>query len=130
MKSKVGGICLGFTLAIGVAHAIPACPLYEPPASRNVTPPPPFLIPERLFVLATPSWSAYGKMCATKYLREDGQMIYKLEDMSGVFLTYITTNPSKSLAAYVGKTIAVYGPTLGSPNESTHYILASHVAVP
>jgi len=31
MRSRFGCTLLGFTLAVGVAHAVPARPLYEPP---------------------------------------------------------------------------------------------------
>ena len=56
--------------------------------------------------------------------------IYGLEDAQGKILTYITTNPGKSLQAYIGRTISVYGPTMYRPDVRMQYVVASHVAVP
>jgi hypothetical protein len=81
--------------------------------------------------LQAAAWTTYGRLRDTRMTREDNQPIYSLEDNQGRVLTYITTNPGKSLNSYLGRTIAVYGPTMWRPESAVRlqYVVASHVAV-
>lgn len=85
-----------------------------------------------LVTLEAAKWSTYGRLRDLKITREDGQPIYALEDTQGRVLTYISNDPGKSLQTYLGRTIAVYGPTVYSANSAVRlqYMLATHVAVP
>lgn len=88
--------------------------------------------PLNLVQLQQARWTTYGRLRDTRMTREDGQPIYSLEDSQGKVLSYITTNPGKSLQSYLGTTIAVYGPTMYRPDSAVRlqYVVASHVAVP
>jgi uncharacterized protein YgiM (DUF1202 family) len=88
--------------------------------------------PINLQQLQPAAWSTYGRLRDTKMTREDGQPIYSLEDSNGKVMTYITTNPGKSLQSYIGRTVAVFGPTMYRPDSAARlqYVVASHVAVP
>lgn len=85
-----------------------------------------------LVTLKNSEWSVYGRLRDLKLNREDGQPVYALEDNQGKILTYVTTNPGKSLQSYVGRTISVYGPTMYRPESAVRmqYVVASHIAVP
>src|SRR5207245_1016528 len=85
-----------------------------------------------LQTLKTPDWTAYGRLRDIKVAREDGQPIYSLEDAQGKVITYVTTNPGKSLGVYIGRWISVYGPTMYRPDAAARmpYVVVSHVAVP
>ena len=85
-----------------------------------------------LMQLQAPAWSTYGRLFDTKMQREDGQPIYALQDGQGRTLSYVTTNPDKSLVSYLGRIVSVYGPKMYRPESATkiEYIVASHVAVP
>jgi hypothetical protein len=85
-----------------------------------------------LTTLRPDAWSQYGRLRDLQMKREDGQPIYALEDSGGKILTYVTTNPGKSLTMYVGRVVAVYGPTMWRPESAVklQYVVASHVAVP
>ncbi|MSU77032.1 MAG: SH3 domain-containing protein [Gemmataceae bacterium] len=85
-----------------------------------------------LVTLEAAKWSTYGRLRDLKITREDGQPIYALEDTQGRVLSYISNEPGKSLQMYLGRTVAVYGPTVYSANSAVRlqYMLASHVAVP
>ena len=85
-----------------------------------------------LAMLRPDAWSAYGRLRDLQMKREDGQPIYALEDERGRILNYVTTNPGKSLNAYIGRTVAVYGPTMWRPDSAVkmQYIVATYVAVP
>jgi uncharacterized protein YgiM (DUF1202 family) len=88
------------------------------------------LSPFNLVTLQAPTWSTYGRLRDTSLKSENGLPIYSLEDTQGKVLTYITTNPGKSLQAYIGRTISVFGPTMYRPDVRMQYVVASHVAVP
>jgi hypothetical protein len=106
----------------------------NPPVAATTTslsptnPTPPSAV--NLQTLKVPAWSTYGRLRDTKLLSENNQAIYGLEDPQGKIVTYITTNPGKSLQAYIGRTVAVYGPTMYRPDVRMQYVVASHVAVP
>ena len=76
-----------------------------------------------------PNWSTYGRVSTTGLKSEAGQPIYILEDAQSK-RTYFTTIPGKSLEMYVGRIIAVYGPTQYRADVRMQYIVASHVAMP
>ena len=87
--------------------------------------------PLSLQTLKAPDWSPYGRLRDIKYQREDGQAIYALEDAQGRVLTYVSTNPPKTLQAYLGRWVAVYGPTMyRDSGVRMQYVVATHVAVP
>ncbi len=75
-----------------------------------------------------PQWSGYGRLAETKLRCENDLPIYALRD-GDKLVTYVATNPGKSLATYVGRTIAVYGSATKIPNEDGPCILATHVAM-
>ncbi len=85
-----------------------------------------------LVTLEAPKWSTYGRLRDLKITREDGQPIYALEDTQGRVLSYVSNDAGKSLQSYLGRTIAVYGPTVYGANSAVRlqYMLATHVAVP
>ena len=85
-----------------------------------------------LQVLKQAEWSAYGRLRDTKVLSDNGQPLYALEDGMGKTPIYVTNLPGKSLQAYVGRTVAVYGPTMYRADAAVRmqYVVASHVAVP
>ena len=103
----------------------------KPETSTSLSPANPPTIPG-LAMLKAEAWSSYGRLRDLQLKREDGQPIYALEDAQGRILLYVTTNPGKSLQAYVGRTVAVYGPTMWRPDSAVkmQYLVASHVAVP
>lgn len=74
-------------------------------------------------------WSKYGRLEETNLKCENGQPVYALKD-GDKLITHVATNPGKSLADYVGRTIAVYGSTHTEAGEIGRYIVATHVAVP
>jgi hypothetical protein len=77
------------------------------------------------------AWSAYGRLRDVKLQADNGQPLYALEDAQGKTLTYVTTNPGKSLADYNGRTVSVFGPLMyRSDAVRMQYVVASHVAVP
>lgn len=78
------------------------------------------------------AWTTYGRLRDTKLTREDGQPIFSLEDAQGKVINYVTTAPGKSLQSYVGRMVAVYGPTMYRADSAARmqYVVASHVAVP
>jgi uncharacterized protein YgiM (DUF1202 family) len=94
--------------------------------------PPPGPAMTNLQQLQPPGWSTYGRLRDTKMTREDGQPIYSLEDNAGRVVSYVTTNPGKSLQTYIGRTVAVYGPRMWRPDSAVRleYIVATHVAQP
>jgi len=96
------------------------------------TNPPPGPAMTGLQQLKAPEWSTYGRLKDTKMTREDGQPIYSLEDAQGRTISYVTTNPGKSLEKYLGRMVAVYGPRMWRPDSAVRleYIVASHMAVP
>jgi hypothetical protein len=96
------------------------------------TNPPPGPAMTGLQQLKAPEWSTYGRLKDTKMTREDGQPIYALEDAQGRTMSYVTTNPGKSLEKYIGRMVAVYGPRMWRPDSAVRleYIVASHMAVP
>ncbi len=85
-----------------------------------------------LALLKADTWSPYGRLRDLQMKREDGQPIYAIEDAHGHILNYVTTSPGKSLQAYVGRTVSVYGPTMWRPESSVkmQYVVANYVAVP
>lgn len=71
-------------------------------------------------------WSKYGRLEKTNLKCENGEPVYALKD-GDKLITYVATNPGKSLADYVGRTISVYGRR--EADELAVYVLATHVAV-
>ena len=112
------------SLPTGASPPVPATTTSLSPT--NATP----LASPNLQTLKAPAWSTYGRLRDTKLLSENSQAIYGLEDAQGKILTYITTIPGKSLQAYIGRTVAVFGPTMYRPDVRMQYVVASHVAVP
>ncbi|HZZ82282.1 MAG TPA: hypothetical protein VFE62_27540 [Gemmataceae bacterium] len=107
------------------------------PASRTVLSPgtnvpPPQLTDPNLRMQSPPAWSSYGRLFDNvKMTADNGQPLYSLVDNSGKTIMYVTTNPGKSLADYVNRTVSVYGPVMyRSDVGRIQYIVASHVAVP
>ena len=86
--------------------------------------------PASLVTTQNPTWTTYGRLRDTKLLSDSGQPLYALEDAQGKTPIYITTNPGKSLQVYIGRTVAVYGPTMYRADVRMQYVVASHVAVP
>jgi hypothetical protein len=85
-----------------------------------------------LVQLQAAAWSRYGRLRDTKLTSDVGQPLYSLEDAQGKVITYLTIVPGKSLQGYIGREVAVYGPTMYRPDSAVRmqFILASHVAVP
>lgn len=85
-----------------------------------------------LVTLQPAAWSVYGRLRDTRLQSENGQPLYALEDAVGKTIAYVTNQPGKSLQAYIGRTIAVFGPTMYRPDSAVRmqFILATHVAVP
>ncbi|MBI1829833.1 MAG: hypothetical protein HYR84_00115 [Planctomycetes bacterium] len=85
-----------------------------------------------LVTLQPAAWSVYGRLRDTKLLSENGQPLYALEDGLGKTAAYVTNQPGKSLQAYVGRTVAVFGPTMYRPDSAVRmqFVVATHVAVP
>jgi hypothetical protein len=108
---------------------LPQTPVPGKTTSLSPANPPP-AAPVNLVTLQAPAWSTYGRLRDTTLKSENGQSIYGLEDAQGKILTYITTNPGKSLQEYIGRTISVYGPTVYRPDVRMQYVVASHVALP
>jgi hypothetical protein len=115
--------------ALNRLAGLPQTPVPGKTTSLSPANPPP-AAPVNLVTLQAPAWSTYGRLRDTTLKSENGQSIYGLEDAQGKILTYITTNPGKSLQAYIGRTISVYGPTIYRPDVRMQYVVASHVAVP
>ena len=115
--------------ALNRLAGLPQTPVPGKTTSLSPANPPP-AAPVNLVTLQAPTWSTYGRLRDTTLKSENGQSIYGLEDAQGKILTYITTNPGKSLQAYIGRTISVYGPTMYRPDVRMQYVVASHVAVP
>lgn len=88
--------------------------------------------PINLQTLKPAEWSTYGRLRDTKVLGDNGQPLYALEDGTGKTPIYISTIPGKSLQMYIGRTIAVFGPTMYRADAAVRmqYVVASHVAVP
>jgi hypothetical protein len=85
-----------------------------------------------LLTTKAPDWTKYGRLWDTKLVSENGQPLYKLEDGVSKTPIYVTTQPGTSLQMYIGRTIAVFGPTMYRPDAPARmdFIVASHVAVP
>ena len=85
-----------------------------------------------LITTQAPAWSSPGRLRDTTLKTDDGQPIYVLEDPQGRALGYVSTPPQKSLQDYVGRMVAVYGPTVYRANSAVRlqYIVATHVAMP
>ena len=116
-------------LALNRLASLPQTPVQGKTTSLSPTNPAPPATANAM-TLQGPAWSAYGRLRDTTLKSETGQPIYGLEDGQGKTLTYVTTNPGKSLQAYIGRTISAYGPTVYRPDVRMQYVVASHVAVP
>ena len=73
------------------------------------------------------SWSKWGILRSTAF-DKDGQPMYVLESDRGQPLLYVTTAPGFSLRGYLGKMVAVYGPTNYNNQIRAYYLTATHVA--
>lgn len=79
------------------------------------------------------NWTPYGILRTTALKTDDGQPIYMLEDPQGRVLSYVATTPGKSLQTFLGRTIAVWGPTVVYRPDTAarlQYVIASHTAMP
>lgn len=103
---------------------VPATTTSLSPANPAPTP------PVKLQTLKGPDWSVYGRLGETKLLSDNGQPLYTLDDGRGSLPIYVTVIPGKSLQAYVGRWVSVYGPVMYRPEPRIQFIVASHVAVP
>jgi hypothetical protein len=84
-----------------------------------------------LMKLKDAAWTQYGRLYETKLPSENGQPLYSLDLGQGQTL-YVSTPAGKTLQSYIGRTIAVYGPTMyrGDSAARLPFVVASHVAVP
>ncbi len=78
-----------------------------------------------------PQWSQWGILRKAAF-EKDGQPVYVLENRQGQALLYAVSEPGKSLKDYVGRPVALYGPLTYRSDDylRTHFMTASHVAVP
>lgn len=78
-----------------------------------------------------PQWSTWGVLKKAAF-EKDGQPVYILESRDARALLYVVSSPGTSLREYLGRTICVYGSTTYRSDDPmrTHYLVASHVAVP
>jgi len=86
-----------------------------------------------LLTLSPAAWTAYyGQLRDMHQLSDNGQPLYALEGGSGKSPIFVTTIPGKSLQSYIGRTIAVYGPTMYRADSAVRmqFVVASHVAMP
>ena len=116
--------------AINVLASLSGNP--QVPATTTSLSPTNSTTPINLQTLRPAVWSTYGRLRDTKVLGDNGQPLYALEDGTGTTPIYITTIPGKSLQMYIGRTIAVFGPTMYRADAAVRmqYVVASHVAVP
>jgi len=78
-----------------------------------------------------PQWSQWGILRKAPF-EKDGQQVYVLENRQGQALLYAVSDPGKSLRDYIGRPVALYGPLTYRADDylRTHFMTASHVAVP
>ena len=112
-------------VAAQFAYAIPARPRYVP-----IEPERPIVPAQRPTTIREPGWSHYGVLHETDHSLENGQPIHAMVGEDGKLVTFVSTEPGKSLQAYLGRKVAVFGPTVNLPQQGIHCVLATHVAVP
>jgi uncharacterized protein YgiM (DUF1202 family) len=85
-----------------------------------------------LQTLNGPAWTAYGRLRKESVVSESGQPLYALDVATSKAPIYVTTIPGKSLDSYIGRMIAVYGPTMYRADSPVRmqFVVASHVAMP
>jgi len=95
----------------------PTAPVVSPASGKAITYP--------------PQWSSWGTLRKAPY-EKDGQPVFILESKEGRALLYVVSQPGTSLREYVGRTVCIYGAISYRTDDQlrTHYLLASHVAVP
>ena len=71
-----------------------------------------------LVTLQQAAWSTWGRLRDTKVMSDNGQPLYALEDAQGKTITYVTTIQGKSLQMFIGRMVAVYGPTMYRPDSA------------
>jgi hypothetical protein len=113
-----------FVIAVAFARAKPARPLYEPPVTDRLP------APTKAVKLREPEWSQYGLVSETEHRLDDGRPVYSLTAKDGRFIIFVITPRGKSLQYYVGRTVAVYGPTMTLSNPRIQCVLGTMVAPP
>jgi uncharacterized protein YgiM (DUF1202 family) len=113
------------------ANPLVGRPVSSAATSTSLSPSAPPLMPNGPITMMAAQWSSYGTLRSTA-LQADGQPLYRLESNTGQPLAYVTTRPGKTLRAYVGKVICVYGPTVyrGDGAVRMQYIVASDLNAP
>ena len=109
--------------------------VYNPVQATTTSLSPPNPAPTALAspqIMKAADWSAYGRLRDIKLTSPDGLPVYAMEDLQGKTFTYVSTASGKSLQDYIGRYVAVYGPTVYRDNGGVRmqYILASHVTRP
>jgi len=78
--------------------------------------------------VAAAKWSDYGELRRTAFHEADGRPVYALVDAQGHTRIYATPLPNLSLEPYLGRRLALYGPTSYNQVERVNEMTVSHVA--
>ncbi len=82
-------------------------------------------VPAQPKLISPPMWSPAGIL--QRGADKDGQPTYYIKDARNSVLMYVVCQPGFTLRDYVGKTVALYGPTSYQSEDRKTYMTATHL---